>query len=189
MPTTSRIHGNSTRPTDNYTFALPYISSASPNGTDPSSGAAIAGFKWWNFTFPTIVDSGTNAIPDFETATNGTVNFGGTAGAYPAWGVSYAKWNDPIQANAWAVPWVVLLPTTVPQGTAATSYSNGVFTMSETGGVTAVPVDLSTTSGSGTLVYQVDRTNGWHRDGQRCRHHDQRRSNDDYQQPHRRDSS
>jgi Domain of unknown function (DUF4382) len=145
---------------DNYTFALPYISSASPNGTDPSSGAAIAGFKWWNFTFPTIVDSGTNAIPDFETATNGTVNFGGTAGAYPAWGVSYAKWNDPIQANAWAVPWVVLLPTTVPQGTAATSYSNGVFTMSETGGVTAVPVDLSTTSGSGTLVYQVDRTNG-----------------------------
>jgi hypothetical protein len=32
--------------------------------------------------------------------------------------------------------------------------------MSETGGTTAVPVDLSTTSGSGTLVYQVDRTNG-----------------------------
>jgi phosphoribosylcarboxyaminoimidazole (NCAIR) mutase len=32
--------------------------------------------------------------------------------------------------------------------------------MSETGGVNAVPVDLNTTSGSGTLVYQVDRTNG-----------------------------
>jgi hypothetical protein len=147
-------------PGDNYTFALPYISSSTPNGSDPSTGAAISGFKWWNFTFPTIVDSGTNAIPDFEAATNGTVNFGGTAGAYPAWGVSYAKWNDPIQANTWAVPWTVLIPTTVPLGTAATSYSNGVFTMSETGGVTAVPVDLSTTSGSGTLVYQVDRTNG-----------------------------
>ena len=147
-------------PGDNYTFALPYISSSSPNGSDPSTGAAITGFKWWNFTFPTIVDSGTNAIPDFETATNGTVNFGGTAGAYPAWGVSYAKWNDPIQANAWAAPWMVLLPTTVPLGTAATSYSNGTFMMSETGGTTAVPVDLSTTSGSGTLVYQVDRTNG-----------------------------
>ena len=146
--------------TDDYTFALPYISSSSPNGTDPSSGAAITGFKWWNFTFPTIVDSGANAIPDFEAATNGTVNFGGTAGAYPAWGVSYAKWNDPIQANAWAAPWVVLLPTTVPLGTAATGYSNGTFTLAETGGVTAVPVDLSTTSGSGTLVYQVDRTNG-----------------------------
>jgi len=146
--------------TDDYTFALPYISSSSPNGTDPSSGAAITGFKWWNFTFPTIVDSGTNAIPDFEAATNGTVNFGGTAGAYPAWGVSYAKWNDPIQANAWAAPWVVLLPTTVPLGTAATGYSNGTFMLAETGGTTDVPVNLSTTSGSGTLVYQVDRTNG-----------------------------
>lgn len=146
--------------TDDYTFALPYISGSSPNGTDPSSGAAITGFKWWNFTFPTIVDSGANAIPDFEAATNGTVNFGGTAGAYPAWGVSYAKWNDPIQANAWAAPWVVLLPTTVPLGTAATGYSNGTFMLAETGGTTDVPVNLSTTSGSGTLVYQVDRTNG-----------------------------
>lgn len=145
---------------DDYTFTLPYISSSTPNGSDPLTGAAITGFKWWSFTFPTIVDSGTNAIPDFETATNGTVNFGGTAGAYPAWGESYARWNDPILANAWAVPWTVLMPTTVPLGTAATSYSNGVFTMSETGGTTAVPVDLSNTSGSGTLVYQVDRTNG-----------------------------
>jgi hypothetical protein len=147
-------------PGDDYAFVLPYISSGTPNGSDPLSGAAITGFKWWNFTFPTIVDSGANAIPDFEAAANGTVNFGGTAGAYPAWGVSYAKWNDPILANTWAVPWTVLLPTTVPLGTAATSYSNGVFTLSETGGTTAVPVDLSTTSGSGTLVYQVDRTNG-----------------------------
>jgi hypothetical protein len=146
--------------TDNYSFALPYISSSTPNGSDPMSGAAITGFKFWNFTYPTIVDSGTNAIPDFETATNGTVNFGGTAGAYPAWGETYAIWNDPIQPNSWAAPWVVLMPTTVPLGTAATSYSNGAFMLSEAGGVNAVPVDLSTTSGSGTLVYQVDRTNG-----------------------------
>ena len=147
-------------PGDDYTFALPYISGSTPNGSDPSSGAAIAGFKWWSFTYPTIVNSGSNAIPNFEAATNGTVNFGGTAGAYPTWGESFAVWNDPIQANAWAVPWTVLIPTTVPLGTAATSYSNGVFTLSETGGVTTVPVDLSTTSGSGTLVYQVDRTDG-----------------------------
>jgi hypothetical protein len=146
--------------TDNYTFAIPYISSATPNGSDPSSGIAITGYKWWNLTFPTIVDSGTNAIPDFESATNGTVNFGGTAGAYPAWGVTFAVWNDPIQANSWAAPWTVLLPTTVPLGTAATSYSNGVFSLSEVGGVNAIPVNLSTTSGSATLVYQVDRTNG-----------------------------
>jgi hypothetical protein len=146
--------------TDDYTFTLPYISSSTPNGSDPLSGAAITGFKWWSFAFPTIVDSGSNAIPDFETATNGTVNFGGTAGAYPTWGESYARWNDPIQPNAWAVPWTVLMPTTVPLGSAATSYANGTFTMSETGGANAVPVTLSTTSGSGTLVYQVDRTNG-----------------------------
>jgi hypothetical protein len=147
-------------PGDNYSFVLPYISSSSPNGTDPANGNAITGFKWWNFTFPTVVDSGANAIPDFEAATNGTVNFGGTAGAYPTWGVSFATWNDPIQANAWAAPWTVLIPTTVPLGTAATSYSSGTFSLAETGGVNAVPVNLSTASGSGTLVYQVDRTNG-----------------------------
>lgn len=148
--------------TDDYTFALPYISSSSPNGTDPQTGAAITGFKWWNFTFPTIVDSGSNAIPDFENATNGTVNFGGSAGAYPTWGVSFATWNDPIQANAWAAPWTVLIPTTVPLGTAATSYSSATnsFTLSEPGGTTAIPVDLSATSGSATLVYQVDDLNG-----------------------------
>lgn len=145
---------------DDYSFVLPYISGSSPNGTDPSNGNAITGFKWWNFTFPTVVDSGANAILDFEAATNGTVNFGGTAGAYPTWGVTFATWNDPIQANAWAAPWAVLIPTTVPLGTAATSYSNGTFSLTEPGGVNAVPVNLSTTSGSGTLVYQVDRTNG-----------------------------
>ena len=101
-----------------------------------------------------------------ETATNGTVNFGGAAGPYPTWGVSYATWNDPNAANAWAVPWTVLMPTTVPLGAAATSYVNGspdgTFMLSEAlaGGNTNVPVDLSTTSGSGTLAYQVDRTNG-----------------------------
>jgi hypothetical protein len=143
---------------DNYTFSLPYISSNTPNGTDPTSGAAITGFKWWNFTFPTQLNDGPGAVMVFENATNGMVNFGGTAGAYPVWGESYATWNDPILANAWAVPWTVLIPTTVPLGKAATSYSNGTFMMSEPLGTTNIPVDLSTTPGSGTLVYQVDRT-------------------------------
>jgi hypothetical protein len=137
---------------------LPYISSTTPNGKDPSTGAAINGFKWWNFTFPTLVDSGANAIVDFETATNGTVNFGGSAGAYPSWGETYATWNA--TASAWNAPWVVLLPTTVPLGTAATGYSNGSFMLSEPGGTTNVTVNLDTTPGSATLVYQVDRTNG-----------------------------
>jgi hypothetical protein len=146
--------------TDNYTFALPYISSTTPNGSDPLTGAVITGFKWWNFTFPTLLNDGSGAILAFENATNGTVNFGGTAGAYPTWGISRAAWNDPVQANAWAVPWTVLIPTTVPLGIAQTSYSNGTFMMSEPLGNMNVAVDLSTTSGSGTLVYQVDRTNG-----------------------------
>jgi hypothetical protein len=32
-------------PGDDYTFALPYISSSSANGSDPMTGAAITGFK------------------------------------------------------------------------------------------------------------------------------------------------
>jgi hypothetical protein len=148
-------------PGDDYTFSLPYISSSTPNGPN-ATGTAVDGFEWWNFTFPTLVDSGSNAIMDFENATNGTVNFGGTAGAYPTWGESFAVWNDPIQANAWAVPWVVLIPTTEPLGsvTAAFSGTTDSFTLSEPGGTTAVPVNLSATQGSATLVYQVDDTNG-----------------------------
>jgi hypothetical protein len=145
---------------DNYSIALPFISSSTANGNDPATGLPIVGFKWWNFTFPTVVTSGANAISSFDTATNGTVNFGGTAGAFPASGESFTVWNDPAAANSWAAPWTVLMPTTVPLGTAATSYSNGMFTLSETGGTTAVSVSLSTTPGSGTLVYQVDRTSG-----------------------------
>ena len=118
--------------TDNYTFALPYISSSTPNGTDPSTGAAITGFKWWNFTFPTIVDSGTNAIPDFETATNGTVNFGGTAGAYPAWGESYAIWNDPIQRMPGQRRGWCCCPRRCPRVRRPPAYSNGTFMLSET---------------------------------------------------------
>lgn len=143
---------------DDYTVTLLFISSGSANGSDPMTGAAITGFKWWNFTFPTIVNSGTPAIPAFDAATAGSATFGGTVGAFPAAGESFATWNDPSAANAWAVPWTVLLPTTVPVGTAATSYNNGSFTMMVPGGTLAVTVNLNTTAGSGTLVYQIDRT-------------------------------
>jgi Domain of unknown function (DUF4382) len=143
---------------DDYTVALPFISSGTANGSDPQSGAAISGFKWWNFTFPTIVDSGASAISDFESATNGTVTFGGSVGQFTAAGETWATWNDTNAPNAWAAPSAVLLPTTVPLGAAASGYSNGNFTMTVPGGTLAVPIALSTTSGSGTLVYQVDRT-------------------------------
>jgi hypothetical protein len=145
---------------DDYTVQLPFISSSTANGSDPMSGSPITGFKWWNFTFPTIVDSGASATLDFDNATNGAVTFGGTVGLMKAAGESYATWNDPGAQNAWAVPWTVLRPTKIPFGIAATSYSNGSFTVSISGGTQAVPVNLNTTSGSATLGYQVDWTNG-----------------------------
>jgi hypothetical protein len=143
---------------DDYSLTLPYISSSTANGADPVSGAAIAGFKWWNLTFPTVVTSGATAISTFEAATGGSANFGGTVGAFPSVGESFAVWNDPAAVNAWAVPWTVLLPSTVPLGTVATGYAAGSFTMSVTGGTLAVPVNLSTTVGSATLVYQIFRS-------------------------------
>lgn len=145
---------------DDYTVQLPFISSSTPNGSDPQSGNPITGFKWWNFTYPTVVDSGANAIQDFENATNGSVNFGGSVGLMQAAGETYATWNDPAGANAWAAPSAVLIPTTIPLATAATSYSSGNFTVGVAGGAQAVPVNLNTTSGSATLVYQVDWNNG-----------------------------
>jgi hypothetical protein len=146
-------------PSDNYAVTLNYISSSTPNGKDPITGAAIIGFKYWNFTFPTVVTSGSAAVNSFVSATNGGVNFGGSVGSLGAWGESYATWGDPANPSGWSAPLVVLMPTPVALGTAAAGYSNGVFTMMVAGGTLAPPVDLSTTSGSGTLIYQVDRTN------------------------------
>lgn len=147
-------------PNDDYTVQLPFISSSTANGSDPQTGNAITGFKWWNFTYPTIVDSGTNAITDFDGATNGSVNFGGSVGLMRAAGETWAKWNDPSSQNAWAAPSAVLVPTTIPLGTAATGYSNGSFTVAVPGGTLAVPVALSTASQSATLVYQIDWSGG-----------------------------
>jgi len=145
---------------DDYTVQLPFIPSNMANGNDPQSGNAITGFKWWNFTYPTIVDSGTNAILDFDNATNGSVNFGGSAGLMQAAGETYAKWNDQTVPGVWNAPSAVLIPTTIPLGLAATSYNNGSFTVGVPGGVQTVPVNLSTSSESATLVYQVEWSGG-----------------------------
>jgi hypothetical protein len=143
---------------DDYSVTLPYISSTTPNGNDPLSGAPLDGYKWWNFAFPTLLTSGAGAPAAFESATNGSVNFGGTVGLFPAAGESFATWNDPVAASGWALPWTVLLPTTVPLGTAATSFSGNAFTLAEPGGTLDVPVNLDAVSGSATLIYQVNRT-------------------------------
>jgi hypothetical protein len=132
---------------------------ATANGTD-DSGNAISGYKWWNFAYPTLLTSGPNAIANFVSATNGSVNFGGSVGSVPSRGISFATWNDPANPNGWAAAASILTPSTLPLGFVANGLVNNAFTMTVTGGTAAATVEVSTTSGSATLVYQVDYTGG-----------------------------
>ncbi len=147
--------------TDDYDLTLDYIASTSPNGTD-SSGNAIEGFKWWNFAYPTVVDDGADAIADFSSAVGGgsSGGFSFAGESFFAWGLSAARWNDPANPSGWALPWTILMATPMPRGTVATGLANSSFTLTLNGGTTPGTVDLDTTSGSATLVYQVDRSNG-----------------------------
>jgi hypothetical protein len=141
---------------DDYVVALGYISAASANGTN-ADGNPISGFKFWDFAYPTLVTSGSGAIADFSTIASGAVDFGGIAGAVSAWGASDARWADSVNPTGWSIPSTVLLPTPVPLGTVSTAYANNTFAMTVFGGANPVTVDVSTTSGSATLVYEVDR--------------------------------
>jgi len=150
---------------DDYTMTLPYCNAAAKNGKD-SSGNQILGFKWWNFTYPTLADTGTTAIPDFVAAVGGSANFGGTFGAMKAWGMSYAIWGDGVTpgSTGWSTKWAVLEPTLLPRGTVATPLVNsaggGTFGLSLPTGKTSVTVDVSTASGSATLIYDVSVSGG-----------------------------
>ena len=144
---------------DDYSVTLDYINGATANGTDPM-GNPIAGYQWWNFAYPTVVTSGSNAVSQFIAATNDSVNFGGSVGAVPSRGVSFAKWNDPANPNGWSAAATILTPSTLPLGFVATGLVGNAFTMTIPGGVNAPAIDVSSTSGSATLVYQVDMTGG-----------------------------
>ena len=145
--------------TDDYTTPVDYVSNATTTGAG-ASGTAVTGFQYWNFAYPTLATTGANAVPNFVAATNGGVSFGGTVGAVSAWGVSAAVWADPANPTGWAVPWTILEPTPLPLGTVTTAYANNSFGMSVLGGSMPATVEVSTTSGQATLVYQVDRTGG-----------------------------
>jgi len=155
---------------DNYTKQMIYISNATANGNDPLNGAKITGYKWWNFAFPTLLDSdataGDNPISDFIAATGGSATFGGTVGAVPVFGATFATWNDPANPAGWAAPWSILEPAPVPLASVATGWitnggsAGGSFTIAAAGGTSHILVDASSVSGSATLVYQVDRTGG-----------------------------
>ena len=149
------------RVTDDYSLNLSYISASTPNGTD-AMGNPIMGFKWWNFTFPTLETSGTGAISAFVAATDGGVNFGGSVGSLTAWGVSAAIWADPSNTSGWSVRDVVLMPTPLPLGTVTAPFSSNsnTFAMSVLGGTMPATVEVSPALQSATLIYQVDRSNG-----------------------------
>jgi hypothetical protein len=99
-------------------------------------------------------------VTDFVAATNGIVNFGGAVGAVPTYGASFAVWNDMANPDGWAAAATVLMPSLLPLGFVASPLANDSFTMTVVGGANAATVDVSSASGSATLVYQVDRTNG-----------------------------
>jgi hypothetical protein len=145
---------------DDYSYVLDYINGMTPNGTD-DSGNAITGFKFWNFAYPSILTSGSGVNTDFMNATDGSVNFGGAVGAVPSYGTSYALWNDPANPGNWSAAATALMPSLLPLGFVQTGLMNDTsFTMTVLGGAAAATIDVSITSGSATLVYQVDRTKG-----------------------------
>jgi hypothetical protein len=150
---------NFARITDDYAVSLSYVSSSTANGLD-ANGKPILGFKWWDFTYPTLVTSGAGATPAFVATTNGGVNFGGSVGALTAWGVSAATWADAANPTGWSLRNAILMPTPVPLGTVTTGFSGSTFAMGVLGGALPVTVDVSTTSQSATLVYQIDLTSG-----------------------------
>ena len=147
------------RASDDYSLRLSYIAAGTANGYD-GAGNPVSGFKWWNFTYPTLLDSGSGAIADFVAATGGAVNFGGTVGALEAFGVSTALWGDAANPAGWSVRDAVLLPTPLPVGVVSSAFAGDTFGLTVPGGAQAANVDVSTTTQSATLVYQVDRSNG-----------------------------
>jgi hypothetical protein len=145
--------------TDDYAFNDKYISSTTPNGKDASKNT-IFGFLWWNFAYPTLADAGMNAVGDFEQTVDTGTNFGGLVGLIPAYGVSRNTWGDPANPHGWAARYSILLAAPLPLARVASPFnaSSDSFTLAVLGGTLAPTVDISTTAGSATLVYQVDRT-------------------------------
>jgi len=140
-----------------------YISASTPNGLD-GSGAAVNGFKFWNFAFPSLVDTGASAIADFVKATNGNANFGGSVGAIPVHGETHAVWGDAAQTQGWSAPSMVLTPSALPRGSVASalvaSGTAGIssFGLKVAGGSNTVPVNISSAAQQATLVYSVNRS-------------------------------
>jgi hypothetical protein len=148
---------------DDYTGTLPYIATAAANGTD-ANGNAITGFDWWYFTLPTLADTSLKTVngpvPDFVTAVNAAT------GVLPVDGLSYSLWGDgATNLSDWYARDTIVVPTALPKGivTAAGSWvttPNGGSIVITPKNESAVTVELSTVSGSATLVYEVKNQSG-----------------------------
>ena len=165
---TSPTHANFVTAGDNYTKQMIYISNQTTNGNYLLSGAKITGYKWWNFSFPTLVDSnataGDNPIRT-SSRTGGSATFGCTVGAVPVFGATFATWNDPANPAGWAAPWTILEPAPVPwpawpQAGLPTAVAPAAVSPSRRLCTNHILVDASSVLGSAVLVYQVDRTSG-----------------------------
>jgi len=154
-------------------ITLTYIPDTMANGTSPLPGAnamAIEGYKWWDFAYPvsSFDCCGSSAIADWVSATNQAINFGGTAGAVPAYGASFAAWNAAASTPGWAAAASILAPSLLPLGSVVTpltqtsSASVYDFTMTVAGAAsgTTATIQLSTAADSATLVYEVNFANG-----------------------------
>lgn len=111
-----------------------------------SADFAGTGFTWWNFTYPTLANS--------DSA--GLVSVLSPLAPNTARGASGLTWNA--GAGAWIAQNAILLPIT-QKGQITSALSGSTFGFTPTGG-SAESVDLSTTLGSATLVYQITNQGG-----------------------------
>ena len=145
---------------DGYVVTLPYIDAATANGTD-GNGQPVNGFKYWNFAYPTLMTTSTattSATASFFAAVGGSVGFGGVTTPLYAKGATHAVWGDKAAPAGWSAPWVDLVPTKLPLAFVSTALTSTAFSVTSPGGITPVTIDYSTTAGSATLVYEVNRS-------------------------------
>ena len=155
---------------DEYLITLPYVEN---DFKHTLAGSAVRGFAYWSFAYPTLLTYDNNsaigvpntAIASFVTLSQNTINLGdmGNVGTKAS---TRAVW-DP--TSGWKAPFAILLPTKLPRALvvvpsgASTGLVGSVspYTLQVTfwGASTPTTINLSATSGSATLVYQVSRGN------------------------------
>lgn len=111
----------------------------------PVSAAFGTPFAWWNFTYPTLANTTSSGL---VTLLSGL--------STPAKGGSTLSWNS--TSGAWDANTCVILPVS-QKGAITASLSGNSFGFTPTGG-SAETVNLSSTVGSATLVYQVQIQSG-----------------------------